>query len=194
VKLVSGKMGDIYVYTGNGAGKTTNTLGLALRCVGHKKKVVIIQFLKWWKNIGEIKVKDKLKPYYEIYQFGRPVWLNVTGKKKKSIKVNGMKFKVEDMVELDKKLCEKALEFAEKIVKKKKVHLLVLDEINLAMHLDLVDTKRVIKFLKKVPKRTHVVLTGRYAPKEIYRIADFVNEINVIKMPKKLRSVEGIQY
>lgn len=187
-------MGDIYVYTGEGAGKTTNALGLALRCFGHRKKVVIVQFLKWWKNIGEYKARDKLKPYYEIYQFGRPVWLNVRGRKKKTVIVNGMKFEVENLTELDKKLCEKALEFAEKIVRKKKVHLLVLDEINLAMHLDLIGTKKVIKFLKKIPERTHVVLTGRYAPKEIYKVADFVNEINVIKMPKKLKSVKGIQY
>lgn len=187
-------MGDIYVYTGEGAGKTTNALGLALRCFGHRKRVVIIQFLKWWKNIGEYKARRRLKPYYEIYQFGRPVWLDIRGRRKKTVTINGMKFRIEDLTELDKKLCEKGLELAERIVKEKKVHLLVLDEINLAMHLGLIDTERVIEFLKKIPKRTHVVLTGRYAPKEICRIADFVNEINVVKMPRKLRSVEGIQY
>ncbi len=68
-------MGYIYLYTGNGGGKTANALGLALRSVGHKKSVVIIQFLKWRKDIGEYLIKDKLGSCYEIYQFGRPVWL-----------------------------------------------------------------------------------------------------------------------
>lgn len=60
-------MGHIYLYTGTGAGKTTNALGLALRSIGHKRKVVIIQFLKWQKNIGEYKIRNLLTPCYEIY-------------------------------------------------------------------------------------------------------------------------------
>ena len=63
------RMGHIYLYVGTGAGKTTNALGLALRSVGHKHKVIIIQFMKWWKNIGEFKIQKMLAPYYEIYQF-----------------------------------------------------------------------------------------------------------------------------
>ncbi|MCW4034018.1 MAG: cob(I)yrinic acid a,c-diamide adenosyltransferase, partial [Candidatus Bathyarchaeota archaeon] len=46
-------MGYIYLYTGTGGGKTANALGLALRSVGHRRRVVLIQFLKWWKNTGE---------------------------------------------------------------------------------------------------------------------------------------------
>jgi hypothetical protein len=61
------RMGHIYLYTGNGAGKTANALGLALRSVGHKRKVIIVQFLKWWKNTGEYKIQKILSPYYEIY-------------------------------------------------------------------------------------------------------------------------------
>ena len=59
-------LGYIYLYTGTGGGKTTNALGLALRSVGHGHKVVIIQFMKWWKNTGEYKIRKKLQPYYEI--------------------------------------------------------------------------------------------------------------------------------
>lgn len=187
-------MGHIYVYTGEGGGKTTNALGLALRCVGHRKKAIIIQFLKWWKNIGEYKVKNRLEPYYEIYQFGRPAWLNISKLRKKFVVINGKKFKVENLIDLDKKLCEEAFNFAKKIVKEKRPTLLVLDEINLAMHLNLLEKREVIEFLKNLPKNTNAILTGRYAPKEIIEIADFVNEINVIKMPKKMVSVAGIQY
>lgn len=170
-------LGQIYLYTGTGAGKTTNALGLALRAIGHKRRVVIIQFLKWWKNTGEYKVRHMLKSYYEIYQFGRKGWHGLS-----------------NLGEEDKKLAEKALKFAEKIVKEKKPHLLVLDEINLALHCNLLDVKDVIAFLNKLPAKTHVVLTGRYAPKELVDRADFVNEIVDIKHPRESVTTKGIQY
>ncbi len=170
-------MGYIYLYTGTGAGKTTNALGLALRSVGHKHKVIIIQFLKWWKKTGEYKIRKKLKPYYEIYQFGRKGWI-------------GLK----NLNEKDKKLAKKGLEFARKITKKKKPNLLVLDEINLALHCNLLEIKDVLNFLDKIPKKTDVVLTGRFAPKELIKRADFVNEIIDLKHPKKIPTTKGIQY
>jgi len=187
-------MGYIYLYTGSGAGKTTNALGLALRSVGHKQKVVIIQFLKWWKNIGEYKIRKKLSPYYEIYQFGRPGWFKVKDKERKIVRAGGKKFVVRSLEELDKKLAEEALKFAKEIVKRKKPNLLILDEINLALHWKLLDLKEVINFLDNLPKKTNVVLTGRYAPKELIKKAHFVNEIKVIKMPKKFVTQKGIQY
>ncbi len=186
-------MGLIYLYTGSGAGKTTNALGLALRCVGHKKKVVIIQFMKWWKNIGEYKIKNMLKPYYEIYQFGRPGWLKFKGKSKE-IKYRGIKFKVRSIDELDRELAKKGLEFAKKIMKEKKPYLLVLDEINLAVHSKLLSVEEVLDFLKEIPEKTTVVLTGRYAPKELIDRADFVNEIVEVKYREKFVATKGIQY
>ncbi|MEM3695037.1 MAG: cob(I)yrinic acid a,c-diamide adenosyltransferase [Candidatus Bathyarchaeia archaeon] len=170
-------MGYIYLYTGTGAGKTTNALGLALRSIGHKRKVVIIQFLKWWKKTGEYKIRRMLAPYYEIYQFGRRGWHGLG-----------------NLDDRDKKLAQKALRFAEKIVKEKKPHLLVLDEINLALHCKLLNVKDVLDFLDKLPKRTDVILTGRYAPKELIDRAEFVNEIVAVKMPKETITTKGIQY
>ena len=165
------------MYTGTGGGKTTNALGLALRCVGHGLKVVIIQFMKWWKNIGEYKVKDRLAPYYEIYQFGREGWIGL-----------------ENLTEEDKKLAKKGLEFARKIVKEKRPHLLVLDEINLAVYCKLLDVKEVLRFLDEIPEETHVVLTGRFALKELIERADIVNEIVEIKAPEEVPTTIGIQY
>jgi len=169
-------IGYVYLWTGTGGGKTCNALGLALRCIGHKQKVVIIQFMKWWKSTGEYKIRKKLYPYYEIYQFGRKGWI-------------GLK----NLNEKDKKLAEKGLKFAEKMIKKKP-DLLVLDEINLALYCRLLDVKDVLKFLNKIPKKTTVVLTGRNAPKELIKRADFVNEIKDIKHPKKIPTTKGIQY
>jgi cob(I)alamin adenosyltransferase len=170
-------MGYIYLYTGTGAGKTANALGLALRSVGHKHRVVVIQFLKWWKNTGEYKAKDILAPYYEIYQFGRKGWIGLS-----------------NLGDEDAKLAHKALEFAKKIVKEKKPHLLVLDEINLALYCGLLETREVISLLDSLPRGIDVVLTGRFAPKELVDRADFVNEVKEVKYPREIVTTKGIQY
>ena len=184
-------MGYIYLYTGTGGGKTANALGLALRSVGHNKSVIIIQFLKWKKDIGEYLVKDKLAPYYEIYQFGREAWL---GEEEKTTEFAGEKFKVESVKSHDKELANKGLDFAAQVMKKKKPHLLVLDEINLAVHWKLLDIKDVLELLEDVPEETTVVLTGRYAPQELIDRADFVNIVQDVKMPKHFKPIAGIQY
>ena len=184
-------MGYIYLYTGTGGGKTANALGLALRSVGHGKNVVILQFFKWRKDIGEYLIKDKLAPYYKIYQFGRPAWL---GKEEKTEEFAGEKFKVESIKDSDKKLAKQALKFALQIMEEKKPHLLVLDEINLAVHWKLLEVKTVLELLDKVPKETTVVMTGRYTPQELIDRADFVNTVQDVKMPKHFKLTEGIQY
>lgn len=170
------KWGMVYLYTGEGAGKTTNALGLALRCLGHGYRVVIVQFLKWWKRTGEYKFREKFPSQYQICQFGRKGWIGL-----------------DNLDERDRELAREGLEFAKNIAKTKP-RLLVLDEINLAIHCKLLDVDEVIEFLKAVPKQTSVVLTGRYAPKELIKFADFVNEIQDLKHPKEIPTVKGIQY
>jgi cob(I)alamin adenosyltransferase len=139
--------------------------------------VIIIQFLKWWKNTGEYKIRTMLTPYYEIYQFGRKGWIGLNS-----------------LNEEDARQARKALEFAEKMVKEKKPDLLVLDEVNLALYCRLLTAKEVIDFLNRVPQKTDVVLTGRYAPKELIDRAEFVNEIVEVKSPKTMVTTKGIQY
>lgn len=183
----------IYLFTGHGAGKTTNALGLALRSIGHGHKVVVIQFLKWWKNTGEYKIRNRLKPYYEIYQFGRPGWYRLDGSPKE-YRFGNKKFVVRNLNDADKFFAKTGLEFAKKVLKKKKPDLLILDEINLALHWKLLSLKDVLNFLDKIPKKTDVVLTGRFAPKELEKKAHFVNVIKDIKFPQHIPTTKGIQY
>ena len=178
------------MYYGTGGGKTANALGLALRSVGHGKKVVLIQFLKWEKDVGEYLIKDRLKPFYEIYQFGREAWL---GEEDKVAEFGGEKFNVEAVKSQDKALAKEALDFAAHVLTKRP-HLLILDEINLATQWKLLDVKDVLTLLEHVPKETTVVMTGRLAPKELIDRADFVNIIQGVKMPKRFKPTEGIQY
>jgi cob(I)alamin adenosyltransferase len=170
-------MGEVYVLTGTGPGKTTGALGLALRAVGQRKRVVIIQFLKWWKDTGEYKVRRRLAPYYEIHQFGRRGW------KRKA-----------ELGEKDRKLVRRGLEFSREVVRKKKPDLLILDELNLALGWGLVGVGEVLRLLDELPEKTDVVLTGRYAPRELMERADVVNEVVELKRPKRLLTKRGVQY
>ena len=137
------KKPQIFLWTGNGWGKTTSAFGAALRSLGHRKKVIIVQFMKGRKNTGEYKVQRKLGRNYRIYQFGRSGWINL-----------------KEPAEEDIKLAEKGLKFAEDTLKQKP-DLLILDEINLAAEVGLLNVADILKFLNKVPKRTVVYLTGR---------------------------------
>ena len=167
---------NIYLWTGEGAGKTTSALGVALRCAGHRMKVIVVQFMKGRKNIGEYKIMKKLKPYYSVYQFGTRRFINL---KKPS--------------EKDKEMAKKGLEFAREIAKKKP-RLLILDEINLACAVGLLDVQEVVSVVEEISKYTIVYLTGRRAPSKLKEIADFVNEIRLLKAPKKYTVRKGIEY
>ncbi len=185
------KMGKIYLFTGQGAGKTTSALGLAMRSIGQNYKVVAIEFMKWWKDTGEYKIQSKLGKYYKVYQFGRPVWLKLDGRKAKFGK---KKFSVKEINNLDREYALRGLFKAEEIMLKEKPNLLILDEICLAVHSKLLKAEEVIALLDEAPKETTIVMTGRKASRELIKRADFVNEIRAVKYPKNIPSEKGIQY
>ena len=170
-------MNNIYLWTGDGAGKTTSALGVGLRAIGHGMKVIVIQFMKGRKDIGEYKIMKKLKPYYQIYQFGKKEFIKPLSKPTKK----------------DKELALKGLEFTREAAKKKP-KLLILDEINLACAIGLVNVDDVIDLVKHCSKHTIVYLTGRRAPSKLKKIADFVNEIKLLKAPKKYPVRKGIEW
>ncbi|MEM2956222.1 MAG: cob(I)yrinic acid a,c-diamide adenosyltransferase [Candidatus Pacearchaeota archaeon] len=167
----------IYLYTGTGAGKTTSALGLALRSLGQGHRVYIAQFMKYWKNTGEYKFKNK---NYKIIQLGRKGW---KGKKNLTLE--------------DKEISRAGLEFVIKDAEEFKTDLLILDESVLAVAWNLLDEdyfiNKIKNYQKKHPK-TDIVLTGRYASKKLISIADYVNEIKALKMPKKMIAKKGINY
>ena len=82
----------------------------------------------------------------------------------------------------------------EKILKKGDLDLLVLDEINFAAAIGLVNKKRVLEVLDKAPEKTNIVLTGRRAPKSFIKKADYVMEFRAIKRPKKIETKKGIEW
>lgn len=168
----------IYLFTGEGGGKTVAALGLALRSVGHKHKVIVIQFLKGRKDTGELKAARRLRPYLKVYQFGRKELIDL--RKPKSIDIS---------------LAKKGWEFTKKILRLRP-KLLVLDEINLVIAAGMVSEKEVIAFLNKVPGSVDVVLTGRHASARLYEIADGVSVVKKVKhvFDRGIPARKGIEY
>ena len=183
----------IIVFTGDGKGKTTAALGVVLRALGYGKRVCVVQFFKSWPT-GEQKMLEELsrtKPL-KFYSFGEKDFISSSknlAKAKKVVK----KVKVIDSKE--KLIVEKALETAEGLLREKPF-LIVLDEVNIAVHMKLLSEKRLLDFIKRVPKGTNVILTGRCAPESVIKVADLVSEVKKVKHPfdKGVLALKGIDF
>lgn len=169
----------IQIYTGNGKGKTTAAMGLALRALGHKMNVCIIQFFKIKGYYGEQKNFKKFKnlKFYHFAQKHPHFYKNI---KTKNIKNE----------------CEKAVPVISGILKDKKCDLLILDELNIAIRDGYIDVEKIIRLLKNKPKKMEVVITGRNAHRKILKLADLVTDMRIVKHPyyTGIKSRKGIDY
>jgi len=172
--------GLIHIYTGDGKGKTTAALGLALRALGQGLKVCFIQFFKGTAfTYGEKKILVHL-PGVDVYSFA-PKHPHFYPKVKT------------DEVRKD---CQEGLNFIKKIFQEKQYDLLVLDELIIALRDGYLTLKEVMHLLRRKPKNMEVILTGRGAPKELIKFADLVTEMRKIKHPydKGIKERKGIDY
>lgn len=185
-------MGYVYLYYGTGGGKTTSALGAAMRSVGHHMKVVVVQFLKWYEETGEYLIADRLRPDYEIRQFGSPGWL-AHDEFKGELSTGGVTLATRPIDHSDREMAARGVEFARKAMAERP-RLLVLDEICLAVHLGVLSVEDVLGLLDDVPVETDVMLTGRYPPEELIERADFVYEIVERKAPEGYVAAGGIQF
>jgi cob(I)alamin adenosyltransferase len=174
------KKGLIIVYTGDGKGKTTASLGLALRTVGWGGKVLIIQFVKEIKT-GEYKAIEKYIKDIKIVLMGKGFVGILNDRYKKDVHQANAK---------------KALEYAKKEIMSKKWSTIILDEINGAIVGGLVAVKDVIQILKSKPDEVTLVLTGRNADPKIIDIANLVTEMKKIKHPfdSGILAQKGVDY
>lgn len=169
----------VHVYTGNGKGKTTSSLGMALRAVGHGMKVSMIQFMKGGIKYGELESAKMLAPMLTIIPMGRPDFV-----------------KRENPDPIDIEWAEKGIKTAEKIIQNGDCNILILDELLVALDFHLIPLAKVIELIKKTPSNIELVLTGRNAPKEIIEIADLVTEMAEVKhyFNKGIVSRRGFDY
>ncbi len=170
--------GYIHLYTGNGKGKTTAALGLALRAAGHGKKTYIGQFLKG-QEYGELHAIQKHLPQITIAQFGRGSFVHVN--------------EPPDPADIEK--ANKGLKECLKAMLSGKYDIIILDEINVAVHFHLIEEEEIHALLSKKPQNVELILTGRYAPHSFIEKADLVTEMKEIKhyFSKGVRARTGIE-
>lgn len=175
----------LYVFTGNGKGKTTAALGQALRAVGEGKRVLMVQFIKGpWKS-GEDKLLENFQfsiPNFQIRKTGLG-FVGILGDKRP--------------IEEHKKAAEEGLALAHREVESGHWDIVILDEINNAVHLGLISKGSVIELINlSASKLEHLILTGRDAPQEFIDRADLVTEMRDIKHPyeKGIKAKRGLEY
>lgn len=173
-------MSLVIVYTGNGKGKTTAALGMALRAVAYNYKVCMIQFIKGSWQYGEMKSYKKLEPEFEMIIAGK-----------------GFVGIVDDGKPIDehKLAAINALNISREKILSNKYNIVILDEINYAIKLGLIDKNDVIDLIKNRIDTT-LVLTGNHAIQEIIELADLVTEMREIKHPYKkgIKAMKGIDF
>ncbi len=174
IKIRKEKKGLLIVFTGNGKGKTTASLGMALRTIGHGHKVAIIQFIKGGWNTGEEKALKNFSPNISWHSLGE-----------------GFTWETQNRIR-DEKLVEEAWQLAKEYIQDESYKLIILDEINIATKLGYLASEEIITFIKSLNKRkNHIVLTGRGASESIINYADLVTEMKLIKHPFKEQGIKA---
>lgn len=173
--------GLVIVYTGGGKGKTTAALGMALRAVGYNHKICMIQFIKGSWHYGEIDSVRRLNPEFELIPAGK-----------------GFVGIIDDKSPLEdhKKIAKEAMKITEDKVQSGDFDIVILDEINYALDLNLIEINDVLDLIESKPNKVNLVLTGNHAKKRVIERADLVTEMKEIKHPYQvgIKAKKGIDF
>ncbi len=181
-KAIREGLGLVHVYTGDGKGKTTAALGLALRALEHDLTVSMVQFLKGGQYIGELLAPRHLQNF-TIEQFGKG-------------SVDEPQY--EDFAPDDKDRARAlvALKRIYEIYRDNATDILILDEVNVAVKLGHMHPAELVELIENKPPRMELVLTGRNVPEEVLKYADYVTEMKPHKHPfqKGIMARKGVDY
>jgi len=158
-------LGLVQVYTGDGKGKTTAALGLAVRAAGHGYHTYIGQFMKG-QDYGELRGAALLAPYVTLEQYGGATFL-----------------RAEDVSDRDRALARSGLERARAVLASGRYEIVVLDEVLMALYFDLAPLTALLDLIVTRPPGVELVLTGRRAPQAVIDVADLVTEMVEVKHP-----------
>lgn len=171
--------GLIIVHTGNGKGKTTAALGMVLRSLGHGYRVAIIQFIKGAWEPAEKAILGQFSTQLEFHALGE-----------------GFTWETQDR-QRDIATTQAAWSTACNYLSNPEFRLVLLDEVNVALKLGYLSVEQVLQGLSQKPADSHVILTGRGAPKELVEQADLVTEMTLVKHPFREQGVKaqaGIEF
>jgi len=173
------RKGLICVYTGDGKGKTTAALGAAFRAAGQGLKVLILQFMKRQRNIGEIKALECTELPIELKQYGYRLF-----------------FKSRACEPIDILRAAQGLVAFQQAMESLTYDLIILDEINIAIDFGLIAFEEVLRLIAHKPNELHLILTGRNAPQELIEMADLVTEMREVKhhYNQGIQAQKGIEY
>ncbi|MFH1800474.1 MAG: cob(I)yrinic acid a,c-diamide adenosyltransferase [Candidatus Omnitrophota bacterium] len=175
--------GLVQVYTGNGKGKTTAALGMALRILGHGGRVGVVQFFKYpvqskaLDKEGAFRALKKFAGRFRVWSFG-----------------GGFTWRVAR--EENTKAVQKAWKKCCELLKDPKYDLVIFDEIHIALRYKFLKAFDVVKALRRKRSGQHVILTGRGAPQAIIHLADLVTEMRCVKHPfdRGTPAQQGIEF
>ena len=175
------RVGLVVVLTGDGKGKTTSALGMAVRAAGHGMKVCIIHFMKGGLYSGEMDGMRRLAPDVETHVMGRGFFNSKGGDR---------------LVEEHRRSAREAIALAAEKTSSGEYDLVILDEVNNALSLGLVDLSAVLAIIDNKPPLVHLVLTGRNAHPEVISRAHTVTEMREVKhaFREKIEPQMGIDY
>ncbi len=173
--------GLVIVYTGNGKGKTTAALGIALRATGYKKRICMIQFIKGSWHYGEMDSSKRLEPEFEMVAVGKGFVGIIDDKSPREDHEN---------------IAKEAVRVSNEKIQSGDYDIVILDEINYAVNLKLITVEQVLDIIKSKPRTVDLVLTGNHAKEEVIEIADLVTEMRVIKHPfqRGIKAKKGIDF
>lgn len=172
----------VLLFTGNGKGKTTAAIGQAIRALGQGKRVAMLQFIK---GKGCPSGEDSVLP-----RLGKKLLFAKGGRGFVGIMGDELPRAVH------RRAARATLARALSTVRSKRYNLVILDEVNVALHLGLIALRDVLRLIREVPRGVDVILTGRYAPKTITRYADLVTHFEDVKHPfhRRAPARRGIEH
>lgn len=170
--------GLLMVYTGLGKGKTTAAMGMALRCLGHGMKVAVVQFVKGALDTAEERILKSFGDQVEFLRMGE-----------------GYTWETQDRTR-DTLKAQEAWDAAERCLQNPALGMVILDEVNIAIHHGYLSLDHVLQAVAQRPSMLHVVMTGRGAKPELMEAADLVSEMKMVKHPfrKGIKAQKGVEF
>jgi len=180
----SERKGLVILNTGNGKGKTTAALGLVLRAVGHKMRIMIVQFIKGNFHYGELRSIQRLAPEVEIAPLGRGCITVVCGRPSQASEAEHRQAALD------------AFSYAKEAIDSGRYDLVVLDEITYLVNFGFLPVEDLLELIKNRPPHLHLVLTGRNAHPALIEASDLVTEMREVKHPHQqgVKMQRGIEF